>query len=202
MIDEQALARQREKAEATINLSVFDQVLAFQVVDEQTCEQAVAMGRELVAQIKALESERDEVALPLYRAWKRVRKWWQAPIDPRVQAKEHLRSEVGAYRDRKRAEVKGALEHATTHEELTEATAAVVTKPDNLVERTDWYAEAADGQPLPKTLAEAIARKLPIPADYYVLDESRLHAEAKQHKQALNVPGVRAVSRKSSVFRT
>lgn len=162
-------------------------VFAFRVTDPITEELAVKFASVLQSEIKGFEAGKEEVVTPTYRAYVQGRTWFDDRIKPRKAAREHLRSEIEAYRARKRADVQRSLQAATSHEEIREAVESVVTKPEGLSEREEWHFVITDPSLLPR--------------QFLIPDQKALDAYAEANKRTTNIPGGMAVSRKVPILR-
>ncbi len=144
---------------------------------------ATDVAHQINAQKKGFEAERDRVAKPLRKIASDHSAQWKPAIEACDHAIRHLKSQVlmfqNAQRVAQQAALKAAAQEAAATGETTAIAAAAkpVAKPKGMTTVTDWAWEVAD--------------RSKVPAEYFVLDVSRLNAEAKLHKDKLNIPGIR-----------
>lgn len=153
-------------------------VLTLEVTSPQLAASAADMAHKIKLQRDTVAREL-EFATTLRRLANQYSARWNPALQPLDRCLAHLRGQIAAYTERSRREAELALTQATSQAELQAAVAVVAPKVEGVIEREEWRAEVVD-----VTL---------IPREYFVLDITRLHREAKQLKGAFDVPGVRAV---------
>jgi len=160
--------------------SVAEQILAVPRIDGPEQQQwAADRGGEVSDLLKQAEARQSEDLAPIKKLAATVKGYTQPDIDALEKAKAHLKTLIREDRERCAAAQAELLAHATSASERIAAVAALGPKPAGYGEAETWGWEIAD-------LAA-------IPPAYFVLDEARLTREAKQHKAALAVPGIRPV---------
>lgn len=100
-----------------------------------------------------------------------------APVKKCEQVIKHLKERSFAFYQRKQAEARALAASATTQAEVARAVETLAPVPVGFVKVTTWTYEIVDVNAIPR--------------DYWILDEKRLKAEAKQRKDKLNIPGIR-----------
>lgn len=161
-------------------------------------------GRAIASTRRELEKQRDQIAKPLHAAWKKAREGYDAPLKLLGRLEKHLADGLLQYNAlQAQAQAKALAEIAPTAEpaEIARTIEATNADVDGASRRQRWIARGSDGQPLPNTPAEAAARCLQIPAQFWILDHARLHAMARAQKSELAITGVEAVDEGSIIFK-
>lgn len=180
----QALAEQQgiaAKAEATS---------ALELIQAQPCEtpeQAqwlIDAGRMAAKQKKAYESQRDDLAKPVYRSYKAIRDFFAPPIGILDQIIAYTKTTTQAFYVEQQRIAQQGLQEATTREEVTQAVAAIAPKPTGAHTRRDLDFEIEDESKVPR--------------EYWVIDRTKVMA-ALREKRA--VPGIKPVHKEVVVYR-
>jgi hypothetical protein len=208
-------------------LTIIDGIKSLTITSRDDYEYAQMGMKEVKDRIKTLEEIRMSQTRPLDESKKRIIDFFRAPLQKLNDAKEYLNQIMVRWAEdqerirreeerrlqeeaRKRAEEE-ALRQAIEAEEAGEKEEAeqimaepVYVPPIKVVSeipkskeshiRETWSAEGIDLMATVKAIAEG---KAPLQAIEY--DMTFLNGQARSYKQSLNIPGVRAVSKKTQI---
>jgi len=191
-----------------------------EVANPENAKVAGAMLTSLAGRRKAIEEERFKITRPLDEAKKRAMEWFKPAIEKLQTAEAIVRRKLTGFleeeeRQRKAAEAKaaeaarkeaerlakraetaeakGKVEEAAVLRELADAPAPVIAAPATRVSgissRENWSAQVTDKAALVKAAAEN-----PAYLAYLEPDMKSLNALARAQKNALAIPGVKAVN--------
>lgn len=158
------------------------------VVSDTKSEQfAIQFAKSARAKKRELEHERDLALRPLKDVIARITNWFREPIGVWEHAERICKSAVSDYQAEIRRAHTAALVEATSAAERAAAVESLAPKPVGYSERDQWSAEVVDSTAVPR--------------EFLVVDQRRLDQLAREQKDALAIPGVRAVCRKISILR-
>lgn len=173
-------------------------VLAFRVTDADTLAEAARMAS-VIKETRDMLARELEPATKLRQAANDISARWNPAIKPLDRCMEHLRKEESAQIQRARAAVAPMLAQATSQAEVETAAALIAPAPAGIQVRESWSAEVTF---TPAQMYAALAAiddprvkavlAVSLPAEYLLVDQSRLDREARANKEAFAVTGARA----------
>lgn len=186
----------REALAASAKEIVDSKALATQLlaVRCETLEQeqwAADYGNRIAAVRRAIEARRDLAKKPWWDNYNAIQKAPKEAIDLLLKIEAHFKAEIKRSSTARLASQAAALQAAAPAgpAEIARAAAETSGKAEGVTLAEHWTWAPADGGERPTTIAEAYARGLAIPPEYFLLDVKRLDREAREQKAAFNVTG-------------
>lgn len=160
----------------------------------ETLEQeqwAADYGNRIAVVRKAIEHRRDLAKKPWWDNYNAIQKAPKEAIDLLLQIEAHFKAEIKRSSRARLASQAAALQAAIPAgpAEIARTVEATSGKADGVTLAEHWTWAPADGGERPATIAEAYARGLAIPPEYFLLDTKRLDREAREQKSAFAVTG-------------
>lgn len=190
------------------------------ITTPELAEWATSTAKNVRTYKQQLEAQRDSGVKPLLDVVETIRSWFRDPIAGCEAVYTHLTSGVASFLASERAKQAAALREATSQTEVAAAVTALAPKPVGASERTYWHAEVTTPPAVTMAAIAALRERMrahcaaryesdeelrvmfaewhtllgsAIPGDYLGVDMTRLNREARERKEAFNVPGAKAV---------